>query len=165
MTKDSAPGGSSAHYQPPGWFTRNVLNRLVARLTRMGVSVAGSRVLRVRGRKSGQLRSNPVNVLTLDGVRYLVAARGLTEWVRNLRVAGTGELVVGRRVERFEATELNTADGADPDGASTVLRAYLRRWKWEVGQFFDGVGPDSTDDELSSIAAKHPIFRITTVSR
>lgn len=163
-------GSSTAHYQQPGWFTRNVLNRLIARVTRMGASVAGSRVLRVRGRKSGQFRSNPVNVLTLDGARYLVAPRGLTDWVRNLRVAGTGELVVGRRVETFTAIEL-VGEGVDArvdsDLAAAVvgvLRAYLRRWKWEVGQFFDGAGPDSTDDELLAIAHKHPIFRITSTS-
>ncbi|MDQ4036783.1 MAG: nitroreductase/quinone reductase family protein [Actinomycetota bacterium] len=158
--------GTTAHYQQPGWITRNVLNRLVARLTRMGVSVAGSRVLRVRGRKSGRLRSNPVNVLTLDGERYLVAPRGLTDWVRNLRIAGGGELVVGRKVEAFTATELVTGsgDGATEALVSTVLRGYLRRWKWEVGQFFDGVGPDSTDDELLAMAPNHPIFRIVPVS-
>lgn len=168
MTNDPATAnGAPAHYQQPGWITRNVLNRLIARLTWMGVSVAGSRVLRVRGRKSGQFRTNPVNVLTLDGERYLVAPRGLTDWVRNLRIARRGELVVGRQVETFTATELATASG---DGGTdalviTVLRAYLRRWKWEVGQFFDGAGPDSTDDELLAIAPKHPIFRITAMTR
>ena len=156
-----------AHYEPPGWLTRNLLNRGIARLTRMGVSVAGSRVLRLRGRTSGQIRSNPVNVLALDGERYLVAPRGLTDWVRNLRVAGSGELVVGRRVEAFTATEL-VGDGAGgPADAllTAVLRDYLRRWKWEVGQFFDGVGPDSTDDELLAAAPKHPIFHIAMLSR
>lgn len=178
MSRDPATGEAATHYQEPGWFTRNVFNRLIARLTRMGLSVAGSRVLRVRGRKSGQLRSNPVNVLTLDGARYLVAPRGVTDWVRNLRVAGTGELVVGRRVEAFAATELaapgaaHSVDHGDAVGeleseelTVTVLRAYLRRWKWEVGQFFDGVGPDSTDDELRAIAPKHPIFGIATISQ
>lgn len=158
-TQPAASGGQSVHYQRPGWFTRNLMNRLIARLTRLGVSVWGSRVLRVRGRTSGQWRSNPVNLLTLDGTRYLVAPRGVTDWVRNLRVAGTGELVVGHRVEAFAATELSD------DLNVTVLRAYLRRWKWEVGQFFDGVGPDSTDDELSAIASHHPIFRVTTTTR
>lgn len=161
---------TSAHYQRPGWFSRNLFNPLIAGLTRGGVSVAGSRVLRVRGRKSGQLRSNPVNVLTHDGVRYLVAPRGVTDWVRNLRVAGTGELVLGSRVETFSATELSPAakelkatgaDNGTPDQmVVTVLRAYLHRWKWEVGQFFGGVGPDSTDAELLAIAPQHPIFRV-----
>lgn len=159
---------AEVHYLEPGWFTRNVMNRLVARLTKMGLSLWGSRILRVRGRKSGELRSNPVNVLTHDGSRYLVAPRGLTDWVRNLRVAGAGELVVGRRVEAFTATELLTGGTAAADAdelAITVLREYLRRWKWEIGQFFDGVGPDSTDDELLAIAPKHPIFVITALTR
>ncbi len=152
----------SAHYQPPGWFTRNLLNRGIARLTRLGLSVAGSRVLRVRGRVSGQVRANPVNVLVLAGERYLVAPRGRTDWVRNLRVAGTGELVAGRRVETFRATELVRAEAGNLADALliAVLRAYLRRWKWEVGQFFDGVGPDATDDELLGIAPRHPVFRL-----
>lgn len=159
---------AEVHYLEPGWVTRNVMNRLVARLTKMGVSLWGSRILRVRGRKSGELRSNPVNVLTHDGARYLVAPRGRTDWVRNLRVAGTGELVVGRRVETFAATEVltaGTAEAGTDELAITVLREYLRRWKWEVGQFFDGVGPDSTDDELRAIAPKHPIFAITALTR
>ena len=144
-----------AHYRAPGWFTRNVFNRLVASLTRGGVSVWGSRVLEVRGRKSGEPRRTPVNVLTLEGARYLVAPRGHTQWVRNLRVAGEGVLLVGRRREAFVATEVANSE------KEPILRAYLERWKWEVGQFFDGVGPDSGDDELQRIAPDHPVFRVS----
>jgi deazaflavin-dependent oxidoreductase (nitroreductase family) len=143
------------HYRKPTSVDR-AFNAAVAALTRLGVSVWGSRVLRVRGRKSGLWRSNPVNVLTLDDGRYLVAPRGETEWVRNFRVAREGELVVGRRVEKFSADELGDEDKVD------VLRAYLRRWKFEVGKFFDGVSADSSDDELRRIAPEHPVFRITT---
>ena len=143
------------HYQKPTSVDR-AFNSTVAALTRLGVSVWGSRVLRVRGRKSGLWRSNPVNVLTHDDRRYLVAPRGETEWVRNFRVAREGELVVGRRVEKFSADELGDDDKVD------VLRAYLRRWKFEVGRFFDGVSADSSDDELRRIAPEHPVFRITT---
>ena len=145
---------ASAHYQEPGWFTRNVFNRLVAVLTRAGVSFWGSRVLEVRGRKSGEPRRTPVNLLDLDGARYLVAPRGHTQWVRNLRAAGEGVLIVGRRREQFRATEVADAD------KEPILRAYLRRWKWEVGQFFGGVGPDSPAAELARIAPDHPVFRI-----
>jgi deazaflavin-dependent oxidoreductase (nitroreductase family) len=120
----------------------------------VGISVAGSRILEVRGRTSGQPRRTPVNPLTLDGTRYLVAPRGHTQWVRNLRARGEGRLLVGRRAEEFTATEL-TDDEKPP-----ILREYLRRWKWEVGAFFAGVGPDSTDDELRRIAPDHPIFRV-----
>ncbi|HVA03963.1 MAG TPA: nitroreductase/quinone reductase family protein [Acidimicrobiales bacterium] len=143
------------HYEKPTSIDR-AFNSTVAALTRLGVSVWGSRLLRVRGRKSGQWRSNPVNVLSLDDRRYLVAPRGETEWVRNFRVAGEGELVVGRRVEKFSADELGDDDKVP------VLRAYLRRWKFEVGRFFDGVSADSSDDDLRRIAPEHPVFRITT---
>ena len=101
-------------YLEPGWFTRNVFNRSVRRLTRMGLSVYGSRELRVRGRKSGEWRSNPVNLLALDEQRYLVSPRGLTQWVRNLRAAGTGELVVGRRHEAFRGDEMPDEDPRSP---------------------------------------------------
>src|SRR5260370_26248563 len=98
--------GMDQHYQRAGWFTKHVFNPLVAGLTRIGVSVAGSRVLEVRGRKSGEPRRTPVNLLTLDGDRYLVAPRGDTQWVRNLRASGTGRLLVGRRGEPFSAAEV-----------------------------------------------------------
>ena len=142
-------------YQRPGWFTQNVFNRAVALLTRAGVSVAGSRVLEVRGRKSGEPRRTPVNLLTVDGARYLVAARGHTHWVRNLRALGEGRLLVGRRAEPFTAEEI------PDDDKPAILRPYLERWKWEVGAFFGGVGPDSSDEELRRIAPDHPVFRLS----
>jgi deazaflavin-dependent oxidoreductase (nitroreductase family) len=109
----------------------------------------------VRGRSSGQWREVPVNLLTHDGASYLVAPRGTTQWVRNLRVAGGGELLLGKDRQRFTAMEVTDDDKVD------VLRAYLRRWKAEVGVFFDGVGPKSTDDEVAAIAPDHPVFRVT----
>jgi deazaflavin-dependent oxidoreductase (nitroreductase family) len=142
------------HYRAPGWFTRKVFNRFVAFLTRHGVSVLGSRVLAVKGRSSGEWRTVPVNLLELGGRRYLVSPRGEGQWVRNLRVAGEGDLRVGQKVETFSAREL------DADEKVPVLRAYLERWKFEVGAFFDGVGPDSTDDELRAIAPRHPAFEV-----
>jgi deazaflavin-dependent oxidoreductase (nitroreductase family) len=144
------------HYQAPGWFTTNVFNRLVATLTRVGVSVYGSRVLEVQGRKSGEWRETPVNLLRHDGVDYLVAPRGQTQWVKNLRASGSGRLRVGRRTEPFTAVELSE------DEKPPALRAYLKKWKFEVGTFFAGVGPDSSDEELRRIGPDHPVFRITT---
>jgi deazaflavin-dependent oxidoreductase (nitroreductase family) len=146
--------GNGQTYQEPGWLTRNVFNRAIAGLTRAGVSVAGSRVLEVKGRKSGEWRRTPVNLLGVDGDRYLVAPRGHTQWVRNMRAAGGGRLALGRRTEDFRATEVAPAD------AVPILRAYLKKWKWEVGAFFDGVGPDSSDDELRRIAPDHPVFKL-----
>ena len=144
----------SEHYQRPGWFTTNVFNRFVAALTRVGISVVGSRVLEVRGRTSGEPRRTPVNLLSFEGQRYLVAPRGNTQWVRNLRAGCEGRLLVGPRSEHFTATELSD------DEKTPVLRAYLKRWKFEVGVFFDGVGPDSEEQELRRIAPRHPVFRL-----
>ena len=131
-------------------------NSAVARLARMGISVYGSRILYVRGRKSGEWRSTPVNPMTLDGVRYLVAPRGNTQWVRNLRAGdGNGELRIGRRVEPFHATEV--PDDLKP----AVLRVYLKRWKWEVGAFFEaGIDAKSPDETLLRVAPGYPVFRI-----
>jgi deazaflavin-dependent oxidoreductase (nitroreductase family) len=145
------------HYRRPGWFTTHVANRLVAFLTRRGISIWGSRVLEVRGRTSGEWRTTPVNVLTLDGQRYLVSARGHGQWVRNMRVAGGGRLALGSRREPFTATEVGD------DEKPAILRAYLKRWKAEVGVFFGGVGPDSPDAELRRIAPDHPVFRLGPV--
>jgi deazaflavin-dependent oxidoreductase (nitroreductase family) len=147
---------SDPQYKAPGWFTTHVLNQVIAGLTRLGVSVWGSRVLEVRGRTSGEPRRTPVNLLTHDGASYLVAPRGETQWVRNLRVAGDGVLLVGRRRQDFTAQELTDADKPE------ILRAYLKRWKAEVGVFFDGVSATSPDAELDRISPNHPVFRITT---
>ena len=147
-----------AHYRAPGWLTRNVFNRAVSFLTRHGVSILGSRVLAVKGRSSGTWRTTPVNVLDHDGRRYLVSARGEGQWVRNLRAAGSGELRVGKRSEAFRGREL-----ADNEKVP-VLRAYLKRWKVEVGVFFEGIGPDSSNAEIQAIAAKHPAFEVLSVS-
>jgi deazaflavin-dependent oxidoreductase (nitroreductase family) len=145
---------SQPRYQQPGRGTQ-VFNSAVASLTKLGISVYGSRVLAVRGRKSGEWRTTPVNPLNLGGERYLVSPRGNTQWVRNMRVAGGGELRVGRRVERFTAAEVPVED------RPRLLRAYLKKWRFEVGTFFQGVGPDASDETLLAIAPDHPVFRIT----
>ncbi len=146
---------TAAHYRAPGWFTRNILNRIVAAFTRAGISVWGSRVLEVRGRTSGQVRRVPVNLLVLDGQEYLVAPRGQAQWVRNVRAAdGELHLLLGRHRTRRVATELGD------EAKVPVLRAYLKRWKAEVGVFFDGVGPDSPEAELRRIAPNHPVFAL-----
>jgi deazaflavin-dependent oxidoreductase (nitroreductase family) len=143
------------HYQRPDWFTSHVFNPFVAVLTRAGISVWGSRVLEVKGRKSGEWRSTPVNLLRYEGGDYLVAPRGHTQWVRNLRASGEGRLRLGGRRQPFTAVELTD------DQKTGLLRAYLKKWKMEVGMFFDGVGPDSPDDELRRIAPDHPVFKLT----
>ena len=144
---------SQPRYVEPNRSTQ-IFNAAVARLTRMGISVYGSRVLAVRGRKSGEWRTTPVNPLTIDGQRYLISPRGNTQWVRNMRAAGGGQLRIGQRAEKFTATELPVEE------RPAVLRAYLKKWKFEVGMFFQGVGPDAPDDKILAIAPDHPVFRI-----
>jgi deazaflavin-dependent oxidoreductase (nitroreductase family) len=131
--------------------------RAIIWLTYRGISILDSRVLAVRGRKSGQWRTTPVNLLTLDGQRYLVAPRGHTQWVRNMRAVGGGELRLGKKAEAFTAVEL--ADAEKP----LVLREYLRRWAWEVGYFFGDIKADSPEEELQRIAPGFPVFKITAV--
>jgi deazaflavin-dependent oxidoreductase (nitroreductase family) len=142
-------------YRKPDWFTQHVFNRVVAALTRAGISVAGSRVLEVPGRTSGQPRRTPVNLFERAGKHYLVSPRGETQWVRNVRAAG-GRLVLirGRSRESWQATELSL------DERLPILEGYVARWKWEVGSFFGGVGPQSGDAAWRAEAAKHPAFAL-----
>jgi deazaflavin-dependent oxidoreductase (nitroreductase family) len=149
---------AATRYLAPTGFDP-IFNRLANLLPKLGISVAGSRLLAVRGRKSGEWRTTMVNLMTAaDGQRYLVAPRGHTQWVRNLRVAGTGELRLGRRTEAFTGIEVADADKVP------LLRLYLERWGWEVGRFFEGITKDSTDAELAEIAPGFPVFRIESVS-
>ncbi len=141
-------------YLEPGWFTRNVFNRAMIGLARLGISIRGSRVLAVKGRTTGEWRTVPVNPLDLSGHRYLVAPRGQTQWVKNVRAGGATELRLGRRTETVQPIEV--ADHEKPE----ILREYVRRWKAEVGQFFDGIDQNSTNEELLAIAPGFPVFAI-----
>ncbi|MFE2143715.1 nitroreductase/quinone reductase family protein [Streptomyces sp. NPDC059456] len=131
-------------------------NSLFGKLARFGISLAGTAELSVRGRTSGRMQRIPVNPHTYEGEQYLVSARGHSQWVRNMRVAGGGELRVGRKVRTFSVTELT-----DPVEKAAVLRAYLEKWGWEVNRFFQGITAQSSDAELRAAAADHPVFRIT----
>jgi deazaflavin-dependent oxidoreductase (nitroreductase family) len=148
---------AEAVYHKPDWFTAHVMNPLLKAAHRLGVGVAGSQTLAVRGRKSGEMRTNPVNPFELDGRTYLLAPRGTTQWVRNLRVAHEGELRSGRRTRRFRATEV-----ADSEKLP-LLRLYMERWSWEVKGFL-GIDSDASDDELRRIAPDHPAFELTFTS-
>ncbi|HWF16097.1 MAG TPA: nitroreductase/quinone reductase family protein [Acidimicrobiales bacterium] len=143
----------TAHYKRPDWFTQHVFNPMVSGLTRLGVSVMGSRVLEHRGRASGKLHHTPVNLLTYEGQQYLVSPRGQTQWVRNVRHAG-GHLVLilGRRRQLCTATEIPVED------TLPILRSYLKRWKFETGMFFEGVTPASSDADWAVEAPRHPVF-------
>jgi hypothetical protein len=150
---ESEPGAAARRTLQPSFADREV-NRVVGALTRAGLSVAGSRLLEVRGRRSAFLGRVPVNLLVLEGRRYLVAPRGQTLWVRNLRAAGEADLILGRRRDHVRAAEL------DDELKGPVLRAYLKRFGWEVGRFFGGVGAAASAEELARIAPDHPVFRL-----
>jgi hypothetical protein len=126
-------------YLRPGFFIRRIANPL-ARLFGAATTLA------VRRRKTGDWQTIPVNVLELDGQRYLMAVRGETEWVRNLRAAGGGELRRRRKVEPFRVAEEIT----DPDVRARIIGAYLDRWGRQVKAQFEQL-PDPAD---------HPVFRI-----
>lgn len=131
-----------------------LFNRLMSWLARHGLGPMGMQQLIVRGRSSGQERTAAVNPLPLDGELYLVAARGETQWVRNARAVGT---VVLRKGSRRSAYVIEEVYGND---AVPVLRAYLKKWGFEVKPFFDGVGPDAPDADLTAAAQLHPVFRL-----
>jgi deazaflavin-dependent oxidoreductase (nitroreductase family) len=155
-TNDPTPSTpvDPTRYVPPGGRMDAWSAAAVRWLTAHGISLLGSRVLVVRGRTSGEPRSNPVNLLELDGERYLVAPRGNTQWVRNARAAGGGELHLGKRVEAVELVELPV------DQRVPVLRVYLTKWGWEVGRFVEGLSKKSTDAEIAAVAPGMPVFLV-----
>ncbi|MFJ8857759.1 nitroreductase family deazaflavin-dependent oxidoreductase [Streptomyces sp. NPDC102451] len=135
------------------------MNGVIGWLARHGISLLGSAEMSVRGRKSGRMQRIPVNPHHHEGAQYLVSARGHSQWVRNMRAAGGGELKVGRKVRAFTAVEI-----ADDEQKARIVRAYLKRWGWEVNQYFKGITAESTDAELLAACPEHPVFRITVGS-
>ncbi|NKQ25161.1 nitroreductase family deazaflavin-dependent oxidoreductase [Streptomyces galbus] len=146
---------SSSPYYLKGSPLNVRLNRVIGWLARHGLSFAGTAELSVPGRKSGRMQRVPVNPHTYEGVQYLVSARGHSQWVRNMRAAGAGELRVGRKVRHFTALEVPDAEKLP------LLRSYLEKWGWEVNQYFQGVTAKSSDEEILAAAPDHPVFRIT----
>ena len=143
-----------ALYHEPDWFTRNIFNPFVAVLHKLGLSLQGSQTLAVRGRKSGEMRTNPVNPFELNGRTYLLAPRGTTQWVRNMRVAKEGELRSGRKARQFSAEEVPDKDKLP------LMRLYMDKWSWEVKGFL-GIDAKASDEEIKRILPDHPAFVLT----
>jgi deazaflavin-dependent oxidoreductase (nitroreductase family) len=140
-----------AVYKKPDFFAAHIMSPVMKGLHRLGIGVQGSETLAVRGRKSGEVRTNPVNPFELNGRTYLLAPRGTTQWVRNLRVAGEGELRKGRKVRRFHAEEV-------PDSEKLpLMRLYMDKWAWEVKGFL-GIDPKAPDEEIERVLPDHPAF-------
>lgn len=157
MTTTSTPTPVDPNrYVRPGGRGDRWANAVVHWLTAHGVSLRGSRVLTVTGRRSGLPRSTPVNLMRHEGDRFLVAPRGHTEWVRNVRAAGgVAELALGRRVQPVTLVEVPMAERVP------VIRAYVDAWYWEVGKFVEGLDRSSTDAEVLAVAPGMPVFRVT----
>jgi hypothetical protein len=129
-------------------------NEVIRWLAEAGVSIAGTRALRVRGRKTGKLRGVVINLLSVDGRDYVVSPRGNTQWARNARAAGSVETG-----PRWRSRELRIAEVAD-DAKPQLLRRYLGRWYWEVKGHVGGLTPESTDDEMGAAASSIPVFEL-----
>jgi deazaflavin-dependent oxidoreductase (nitroreductase family) len=143
----------SVRYDEPN-LTARAANALIRWLAEVGISIAGTRALRVRGRKTGRLRGVVINVLTVDDHDYLVSPRGTTQWVRNVRAAGEVEMGPRWRSRAVRAIEVD--DAAKPE----LLRRYLDRWFWEVKGHIAGLTPDSSDDEVKAAAPTIPVFAL-----
>ncbi|GAB5899890.1 nitroreductase family deazaflavin-dependent oxidoreductase [Mycobacterium sp. DSM 3803] len=145
----------TTRYDAPGRVAR-VGNDVIRRLAEAGVSIAGSTALQVRGRRSGELRSVVVNLLTVQGRTYVVAPRGTTEWVRNARAAG--EVSTGPRWRRRRHRVVEVAHDQKPP----LLQRYVDRWFWEVKGHIGGLTPQSTPAELRAAAPSIPVFELVS---
>lgn len=143
----------SQRYDVPGLSAR-VFNAAIRQLAERGVSIAGSTALRVRGRRTGELRGVVVNLLSVDGRQYLVSPRGNTEWARNVRAAGTVEMGPRRRPTERRAVEI--PDDAKPE----LLAVYIDRWYWQVKGHAGGLTPGSTTEQRRAVAATIPVFEL-----
>lgn len=129
------------------------VNAAFAAFTRLGLGKRYRYILTVRGRRTGLEHSTPVDVMTSGGQRFLVAAYGEVNWVRNLRAAKELTLTRAGKVEAFAAEEIHGED------AAPVIRTYLHavpvtRAYWDVDEH-------ASDAELAAETARHPVFRLT----
>ena len=127
-------------------------NALFRALINVGISPGGASLLTVRGRRSGQPHTTPVNPIERDGQLWLVAPYGAVGWVRNVRAAGEVTLSRGRRSQRLRAAEVG------PQEAAPVLRDYLKKIR-VVRPYFD-VKPDGPLEAFVAEAGRHPVFRL-----
>jgi len=127
-----------------------MINSVFQAMIRLGLGKEYRHILTVRGRRTGNPYSTPVDVMQRDGQRWLVAAYGVTNWVRNARAAGQVTLSRGRRSETLRVAELG------PEDSIPVLRQYLR--EVPVTQPYFDETPDSPDQQIAAEAPRHPVF-------
>jgi deazaflavin-dependent oxidoreductase (nitroreductase family) len=138
----------------PSWLP--FANRVVRLMSRLGLPLGTVRVLIVPGRRSGEPRPTPVSPLTVDGRRYVVSALPQSDWARNIRAAGRGELAAGRRRTPVTLTEVT-----DPAEARAVLRAFPREVPGGVTFYVRlGLVDQADPDQFEAIADQVAVFRI-----
>jgi deazaflavin-dependent oxidoreductase (nitroreductase family) len=117
----------------------------------LGLAPGHMYLLEVRGRKSGKIYRIPVDLLEVQGKRYLVAPRGRTQWVRNAEAAGEIVLKRGRERSRYRLRPLAVEERAP------YLKAYLDSFKIEVQRYFS-VPAGSPVDAFAPVADNYPVF-------
>lgn len=132
---------------------QRLVNVVFRRLAAWGQGPKYLHILTVTGRTSGRERSVPIDVMDMNGLRYLVAPYGQVNWVRNLRSAGTASLRRGTEVHSYDAVEM------DPSQAIPVIREYVRTVP--VTRAYWNATADATDDDVLEDALKHPVFALT----
>lgn len=147
----------ATRYEKPNGIAQ-AANTVMRWLAEVGISVAGTRALRVRGRKTGKTRAVVINLLTVDGVDYVVSPRGETQWARNVRAAGVVEM--GPRWPASRKAAPTAIHEVGDDAKPELLRRYLARWYWQVKGYVGGLTPESTDDELRAAAPLIPVFAL-----
>jgi deazaflavin-dependent oxidoreductase (nitroreductase family) len=129
-----------------------VTNWVFTTLTRLGIGASYRHLLTVRGRKTGQLHTTPVDVMVTSGQRWLVAGYGPANWVRNARAAGEVTLSRGGHQRRYAIAE------PAPGEAIPVLRKYMTDVR-VTRPYFDAT-PASPDSQIEAELARHPVLQI-----
>jgi deazaflavin-dependent oxidoreductase (nitroreductase family) len=131
-------------------------NRVFGFLVGLGIGFSHNYLLQVRGRKSGRLYSTPVDLLELEGKRFLVAPRGRTQWVRNAEAAGEVTLKKGRTHLRFRLRPIPDANKPE------ILKAYLDNFKREVQNYFP-VPAGSPVQAFVELTPSYPAFELIAI--
>jgi deazaflavin-dependent oxidoreductase (nitroreductase family) len=128
-------------------------NRIFGYLVGLGLGFRNNYLLQVRGRKSGKLYSTPIDLLELDGKRFLVAPRGRTQWVRNAEAAGEITLKRGSYRQSLSLRPLSQAE------KPAILKAYLDTFRREVQRYFS-VPAGSPPEEFTPLLDNYPAFEL-----
>ena len=142
-------------YRVPS-FVR-LANYLTTTLLRAGMKPGNMALLTVRGRKSGLPRTTPVALIEHDGQRWLIAAFGEVDWVRNLRAAGEASLKRGRRPQHILVKELSAEE------AAPILKKSLAEAPGFLLKNFDAT-PESPLKDFEREALNHPVFLVQHVA-